>query len=162
MRCKLYQGNRVGRVLSFSSSRWNWDSPNPWPAGECVLPPFGSGGNVTLAGEGGGGRVQIPTRGHTQWYSLFICTLWSGSSRNNANRGKSRVKSPPIHFSQTRRFFLYLCQLEKMTGKLPTPSYMRPSDRSEIYAKTHLWNLWEEISIEEGKMYISFYCTRTP
>ncbi len=35
--------HKVGRVLSFFSSRRNWDSPNPSPAGECVPPP-GSGG----------------------------------------------------------------------------------------------------------------------
>ncbi len=29
----------VGRVLSFFSSRRNWDSSNPSPAGECVPPP---------------------------------------------------------------------------------------------------------------------------
>ncbi len=32
--------HRVGRVLSFFSSRRNWDSPNPSPAGECVPPRF--------------------------------------------------------------------------------------------------------------------------
>jgi hypothetical protein len=50
-----------GRVLSFFSSRRNWDSPNPSHEGECVIPP-GSGGNHTLAGERGVGRVPIPTR----------------------------------------------------------------------------------------------------
>jgi hypothetical protein len=30
--------------LSFFSSRRNWDSPNPSPAGECAPPPPGSGG----------------------------------------------------------------------------------------------------------------------
>jgi hypothetical protein len=42
--------HRVGRVLSFFSSRWNWDSPNPSPARECAPPPFGTGGE-----------------GHTHW-----------------------------------------------------------------------------------------------
>ncbi len=65
---------RVGRVLSFFSSRWNWDSPNPSPASECTPPPFGSGGRGTLAGERGGGRVPIPKRGHTLC-SLYVCTL---------------------------------------------------------------------------------------
>ena len=69
--------HRVGRLLSIFSSRRNWDSPNPSPAGECVPPPFGSGGRGTLAGERGGayGRVPIPTRGHTLWHSLYVCTL---------------------------------------------------------------------------------------
>jgi hypothetical protein len=43
-------------VLSFFSSRRNWDSLNLSPAG-------------TLAGERGAGGVPIPPRGHTLWYS---------------------------------------------------------------------------------------------
>ncbi len=35
----LLETQRVGRVLSFFSSRRNWDSPNPSPAGECAPPP---------------------------------------------------------------------------------------------------------------------------
>ncbi len=66
--------HRAGRVLSFFSSRRNWDSPNPSSAGECVPP--GSERRGTLAGERGGGRVPIPTRGHTLWYSLYVCNLW--------------------------------------------------------------------------------------
>ncbi len=46
----------VDRVLGFFSSSPNWDSPTPSPAGECVLPSFGSGGGDTLTGgEGVGG-----------------------------------------------------------------------------------------------------------
>ncbi len=45
----------------------------------CPL-PFGSGGRGTLAGERRVGRVPIPTRGHTLWYSLYICTLCSPPS----------------------------------------------------------------------------------
>jgi hypothetical protein len=40
----------------------------------CPLPPR-SGGSGTLAGERGVGRVPIPTRGQTLWYSLHIRTL---------------------------------------------------------------------------------------
>ncbi len=32
---------------------------------------------LVLTDERGGGRVPIPTRGHTQWYSVYVCTLWS-------------------------------------------------------------------------------------
>ncbi len=39
------------------SSRRNWDSPSPLPAGER-------------------GRVPIPTRVHKLRYSLYICALW--------------------------------------------------------------------------------------
>ncbi len=76
--------HRVGRVLSIFSSRRNWDAPNPSPAGECVPPP-GSGGRGTHTRwrERGGGRVPIPTRGHTLWYSLYITvrTLCKACSR---------------------------------------------------------------------------------
>jgi hypothetical protein len=44
--------HRVGRVLSFSSSRRNWESPNPPPS---VLPPLVPGGGAhSLAREGMG------------------------------------------------------------------------------------------------------------
>jgi hypothetical protein len=39
------------------------------------FPPLLGGGACTLTGERGVGRVPIPTRGHTQWYSLYIRTL---------------------------------------------------------------------------------------
>ncbi len=42
-----------------------------------VCPPPVLGGRGTLAGERRVGRVPIPTRGHTLWYSLYIRTLCS-------------------------------------------------------------------------------------
>jgi hypothetical protein len=46
--------HRVGRVLSFFSSRRNWDSPYPSPAGECAPPPlfWGEGTTHSVAREG--------------------------------------------------------------------------------------------------------------
>jgi hypothetical protein len=67
--------HRVGRLLSFFSSRRNWDSPNPSPQASVPPPPMFVG-RGTLAGERGVGRVPISKRGHTLWYSLKICTLW--------------------------------------------------------------------------------------
>jgi hypothetical protein len=61
-------------VLSFSSSRRTWDSPTPYPQAS-VPPPFGSGGRGTLAGEGGGGRGPVPTKGRILWYSIYIYVL---------------------------------------------------------------------------------------
>ncbi len=47
--------HRVGRVLSFFSSRRDWDSPNPSSAGECAPPPPVPGGGAhSLAREGMG------------------------------------------------------------------------------------------------------------
>jgi hypothetical protein len=88
--------HRVGRVLSFFSSRRNWDSPNPSPAGECSAPPpFGSGGRGTLAGERGGGRVPIPPRENTLWYSLFISTLYSAGEDHRGDAGEPNGRPHP-------------------------------------------------------------------
>ncbi len=59
--------HRVGRVLSFFSSRRNWDSPTP-----TAPPPFGPGGEGTLSCGRGVGGVPIPTRGHTLWCSIYL------------------------------------------------------------------------------------------
>ncbi len=45
--------HKADRVLSFFSSRRNWDCSTPSPAGECSPPP-GSGGGGHTAGEGVG------------------------------------------------------------------------------------------------------------
>jgi hypothetical protein len=63
-------------VLSFSPVVGIGTPPTLHPQASVPLLPFGSGGRGTLAGERGVGRVPIPTRGHTLWYSLYICTLW--------------------------------------------------------------------------------------
>ncbi len=83
--------HRVGRVLSFYSSRRNWDSPDPSPAGEYAPPPFGTGGRGTLAGEKGGGRVPILTR-DIHCGTLYIYVLCGpdppflvGGRENSAN-----------------------------------------------------------------------------
>ncbi len=82
--------HRVGSLLSLFSSRRNWDLPTPHPQ-MSVPPPFGSGGRGTLAGDRGAGRVPVPTRGHTLWYSIYICTLWGGGCNSPA----SPIISPP-------------------------------------------------------------------
>jgi hypothetical protein len=68
---KVGEGHRGGRVLSFFSSRRNWDYPNPPPVGECAptLWPRGGGGRTLARGRRVGG-VPIPTREHTLWYSV--------------------------------------------------------------------------------------------
>ncbi len=74
--------HRVDRVLSFFSSRRNWDSSNPSPAGECAPHPLVQRGAHPLAGEGlGESQFQ---RGHTLWYSVYISTLCcAGSEKLN-------------------------------------------------------------------------------
>jgi hypothetical protein len=63
-------------VLGFFSSRPNWNSLTPSPAGEFAPPPpagyLGGGGGIdSLAGEGVG--VPIPTMGQKLWFSRYIC-----------------------------------------------------------------------------------------
>ncbi len=51
----LAETHRIGRVLSFFSSRRNWDSPTPHP--QASMPPplwFRGGGEHSLAGKGWG------------------------------------------------------------------------------------------------------------
>ncbi len=70
--------HRVGRVLSFFSSRRNWDSPNPSPASECAPPPLGLGqGAHSLAREG---WERANSDDGTYTVVLFIRTLWLFSS----------------------------------------------------------------------------------
>ncbi len=73
-------GHRVDRVLSFLSSRPNWDSTTPSHAGECV-PPQWFRGEGTLAcgrGEGAGGSQfqrgdrHSGTLGIYVFFKLFI------------------------------------------------------------------------------------------
>jgi hypothetical protein len=75
----LIPQHRVGRVLSFFSSRRNWDSPIPHPQARrvCPPPPIGSVGEGHTRLRESGVGVLIPTRGHTLWYSLYVCTLRS-------------------------------------------------------------------------------------
>ncbi len=62
---------RVDRVLSFFSSRWNWDSPASHRRWVCPPPLAGGGGVHTRWRERGWG-VPIPTREYTPWYSMYI------------------------------------------------------------------------------------------
>jgi hypothetical protein len=51
-----------------------------------VPPLFGSGGRGTLAGERRGGRVLIPTSGHTLWYSLYMYFVDTGENTDKAKK----------------------------------------------------------------------------
>jgi hypothetical protein len=68
--------HRVGRVLRFSPVVGIWTPPPPRQQAS-VPAPLWFWGRGTFAGERGGGRAPIPTRGHTLWYFIFICTLCS-------------------------------------------------------------------------------------
>jgi hypothetical protein len=72
--------HRVDRVLSFFSVVGIGTPPTPHPQASVTPPaPLVPGvGAHALAGERGGGRVPIPARGQTLWYSVYICTLWVG------------------------------------------------------------------------------------
>jgi hypothetical protein len=69
LRCALVGSvHKVGRLLSFFSSRRNWDPHSP--AGECA-PPFGSGGGAhSLAREGVG--ESLFRRGDIHTYTVAL------------------------------------------------------------------------------------------
>jgi hypothetical protein len=68
---------RQSAKLFLQSSELGLSLPQPLTRRRVCPPPSpGSGGSGTLAGERGVGRVPIPTRGHTLWYSLFIYTYF--------------------------------------------------------------------------------------
>jgi hypothetical protein len=72
----IYFPHRVGRVLSFCSSRRNWDSTTPpSPAGECALPlPLLPGGGAHSLAREGVGESQF-RRGDTHCNSLRMWLL---------------------------------------------------------------------------------------
>jgi hypothetical protein len=78
--------HRVYRVLSFLSSRRNWNSPTPSPTDECVPPPLVWGTGYTLFGlrqRGVGesqfrrGDIDCGTLGIYCIYVLCGCNLYS-------------------------------------------------------------------------------------
>ncbi len=75
----VWSCQRVGRVLSFCPVVGIGTPPTPHPQA-CVPPPSGSRGRGTLAGERGGGRVPISTRGLTLWGSCLCSSGSRGSS----------------------------------------------------------------------------------
>ncbi len=91
--------HRVGRVLSFFSSRRNWDSPTPSPAGECAPPP-GSGGKAHSLTREGVGSPSSDERTGTRIYVLHSSiphplTQW------NLRSGRwfqCWIKKSPFHF----------------------------------------------------------------
>ncbi len=85
--------HRVDRVLGFFSSRLNWDSPTPSPAGECVPPPYGSReGTHLLAEKGkkGWGGSQFGQR--DRHCGTQICPLWFSAWRKHRG-GEKKVTS---------------------------------------------------------------------
>jgi hypothetical protein len=101
----------VHRELVFFSSRSNWDSPTPSPAGECA-PPLVPRGTHSLAGEvaGEGPNSDEGTDTVVLWYVV----------RTTGNRAESRERTRHnIHILQKkaepqlprkgRRYCLFIC-----------------------------------------------------
>jgi hypothetical protein len=96
--------HRVDRVLGSFSSRPNWDSPTPSPAGKCAPPPLVPGGTHSLEGEGLGdpnyneGTDTVVLSGHYIYVlcdvlpTFLFCLL------------KARVKGPLRTYSLTFSF----------------------------------------------------------
>jgi hypothetical protein len=82
----------VGRVLSFFSSRLNWDSPNHSPAGKCAPLPL-------VPGWGGGGQPFCRERGWespntdegTNTVVLYICVYFVGEQKTTLMASSSSL-----------------------------------------------------------------------
>ncbi len=72
----LYMQSRQSAELFLQSLELGLPHPHDRRGGECALPPLILWGRGALACGRGGGWVPISTRGHTLWYSMYICTLW--------------------------------------------------------------------------------------
>ncbi len=70
----MYYTHRVGRVLSFFSSRRNWDSPTPRPLASVPSPPLLGGEGHTHWRERGVGESQF-RRGDIHCGTLYIYVL---------------------------------------------------------------------------------------
>jgi hypothetical protein len=92
--------HRLHRVLSFFSSRPNWDSPPPHTQAIVYPPPPGSGGATPLRERGGGS--QFP-RGDRHCGSLDIY-VFSGAHR----RSKRGIVVKPF---STARWAYFLCTI---------------------------------------------------
>ncbi len=92
-----YSQSRQSAKLFLQSSKFGL--PQPLTRRRVCPPPFGSGGRGTLAGERGGVRVPIPTRGHTLWYSLYMyfVTLLVYSSLGNYSKWSPKNGQGEIH-----------------------------------------------------------------
>jgi hypothetical protein len=66
----------MDRVLGFFSSRPNWDSPTPSPAGECMPLRFRKRDTLAIGEEGVGGSQKIPTDERTDIVVLCLAALW--------------------------------------------------------------------------------------
>ncbi len=136
-------------MLSFFSSRWNWDSPNPSPARDCAPRPFGSGGRGTLACE----RESQFRRGDIHCGTLYVL-FGINSSLMMSVMLQGRAPVPPAppdtHRSHGHRLThhqvemwvytdkkehqIFLINKETQSGAV-AKSYMRKGFR--IYEKMH-------------------------
>ncbi len=112
--------HRVGRVLSFFSSRRNKDSPNPSPAGECPPGPFLGGGAHSLAREGLRGSQF--RRGHIHCGTLYIYVLcaslppYYGPIFCNAAVGIWQMRSPRTVYVQDLAY-LRIYEVKEVYGQ---------------------------------------------
>jgi hypothetical protein len=80
--------HRVGRVLSFFSSRRNWNSPTPLAAGECAPQPLVRGGGHTRLRERGWGSHNSDEGTYTVvLYNIYISTLWARLTGSGFKKG---------------------------------------------------------------------------
>jgi hypothetical protein len=80
-------------VLSYFSSRRNWDSPTPSPAGECAPLPLVPGGGAHSLAREGLGESQF-RRGDLHCGTLYMCVLCVPDVlRQDLDHGKDDISS---------------------------------------------------------------------
>jgi hypothetical protein len=104
-------------VLSFFSSRWNWNSHNPSPAGECAPPPVLGGGAHSLARKGLGesqfrrGDIHCGTPVRTLWLkgsfamADYICQRVVPLQRSWLGHPPLNVKKLILNFNFKNYFY---------------------------------------------------------
>jgi hypothetical protein len=119
--------HRVSRVLSFSQVVVIGTPPIPHLKASVLPPPPPSlvlGGRGSLTGERGDGRVPIPTRGHTLWYSLYVHMYFVVLPVEEPDQvGLAvavRATHPPLHLVYGGRELLRVCLARTENGQEQT------------------------------------------
>ncbi len=125
--------HRVGRVLSFFSSRRNWDSPNATPHPQASVPaphhPVLGGGAHLLAREGLG-ESQF-RRGDIHCGTLYIYVLCASTSR---------LKQPLEQLVNSYSEHLHMSSWpRRMIAKNPSKNECKSETWGECSRKNHQW-----------------------
>jgi hypothetical protein len=130
MRLVRRHQSRQSAKLFLQSSELGLHSTTPLAAGVCAPLPFGPGGRAhSLAGEGLGGGVPIPTRGHTLWCSILKYFVFDGigSTSSPAACGRLSYNLDPfdIIFPPVQSYSSY-----SVAMSISSPAVLSPNESS--------------------------------